>query len=180
MDNPTGALVASVVKGSPAEKAGVEVGDVITEYNGAVIERSQQLPIMVARTKVEEEVPLKILRGKKQIPLTITVGELKQAEASIPASKKTSLGLTVQNLTPEIARGLDLKPGQGVIITDIAPGGAAATAGLRQGDIILEIDRKPIRGVSDYEKAIAADQDKNLLFLLRRGDTNLFLALTQP
>jgi serine protease Do len=180
MDNPAGALVSSVVKGSPAEKAGVEVGDVITEYNGEVIEHSQQLPIIVARTKVDEQVPLKVMRGKKLVPLTVTVGELKQAETSIPASKETNLGLTVQNLTPEIARGLDLQLGQGVIITDIDPGGPAAAAGLRQGDVILEIDKKPIRGVSDYEQAIAAEQGKNLLFLLRRGDTNLFLALTQP
>ena len=180
MDNPTGALVGSVVEGSPAEKAGVEVGDVIKEYNGEVIEHSHQLPILVARTKVDEQVPLKVLRAKKLVTLTIRVGELKQSETSIPASKQTGLGLTVHDLTPDIARGLDLQPGQGVIVTGIAPGGVAAEAGLRQGDVILEIDKKPIRGVADYERAIAADQDKNLLVLLRRGDTNLFIALTRP
>jgi serine protease Do len=76
-----------------------------------------------------------------------------------------------------MARNLGLEENQGVVITAVDPSGPGAAAGFRRGDVILEIDRKPIRGLSEYEKAIAGAKDKNLLFLVRRGDANIFLAL---
>jgi serine protease Do len=172
-----GALVSTVADGSPAEKAGIKVGDVIVEYNGKPIQHSSELPILVARTDVGKNVPLKILRGKDEVTLSVTVGELKEEEVVVSGSKKNDFGLTVQPLPPEIARSLGLEESRGVIITAVDPGGPAAAAGFRRGDVILEIDRKPIRSLSDYEKAIAAAKDKNLLFLVRRGDANIFLAL---
>ena len=177
MDKPDGALVATVAEGSPAEKGGIKVGDVIVEYNGKPIRHSSELPILVARTEVGKTVPLKVFRGKDEVRLSVTVEELKEEEIVASASKKTELGLTVQKLPPEIARSLGLEETQGVLITAVDPGGPAAAAGFRRGDVILEIDRKPIRGLSDYEKAIAEPKDKNLLFLIRRGEANIFLAL---
>jgi serine protease Do len=177
MDKPTGALVSTVADGSPAEKAGIKVGDVIIEYSGKPIQHSSQLPIWVARTDVGKSVPLKVLRGKDEVRLSVTIGELEEDEIVASTSKKDDLGLTVQRLPPEIARSLGLEGIQGVLITAVDPGGPGAAAGFRRGDVILEIDRKPIRGLSDYEKAIAEAKDKNLLFLVRRGDANIFLAL---
>jgi serine protease Do len=177
MDKPTGALVSTVADGSPAEKAGIKVGDIITEYDGKPIQHSSELPILVARTDVGKSVPLKVFRGKDEVRLSVTVGELKEDEVVASASKKSDLGLTVQSLSPEIARSLGLEGTQGVIITAVDPAGAGAAAGFRRGDVILEIDRKPIRDLSDYEKAIVEAKDKNLLFLVRRGDANIFLAL---
>ena len=177
MDKSTGALVSTVVEDSPADKAGIKVGDVIIEYDGKPIQQSSQLPILVARTDVGKSVPLKVFRAKEEMRLSVTVGELKEDEIVASASKKNDLGLTVQGLPPEIARSLGLEDTQGVIVAAVDPGGPGAAAGFRRGDVILEIDRKPIRSLSDYEKAIAEAKDKNLLFLVRRGDANIFLAL---
>jgi serine protease Do len=177
MDKSSGALVSTVAQGSPAEKAGIKVGDVIIEYDGKPIQHSSQLPILVARTDVGKSVPLKVFRAKEEVRLSATVGELKEDEVVASASKKGDLGLTVQRLAPEVARSMGLEDTQGVIISDVDPGGPSAAAGFRRGDVILEIDRKPIRGLPDYEKAIAEAKDKNLLFLVRRGDANIFLAL---
>ncbi len=177
MDKPSGALVSTVAEGSPAEKAGIKVGDVIVEYDGKPIQHSSQLPILVARTDVGKSVRLKVFRAKEEVGLSVTVGELKEDEVVASASKKGNLGLTVQRLAPEIARSMGLEDTQGVIITDVDPGGPGAAAGFRRGDVILEIDRKPIRDLADYEKTIVEAKDKNLLFLVRRGNANIFLAL---
>jgi serine protease Do len=177
MDKSSGALVSNVTEGSPAEKAGIKVGDVIIEYDGKPIQHSSQLPILVARTDVGKSVRLKVFRAKEEVGLSAIVGELKEDEVVASASKKSDLGLTVQRLPPEIARSQGLEGTQGVLIAAVDPGGPAAAAGFRRGDVILEIDRKPIRDLADYEKAIAEAKDKNLLFLVRRGDVNIFLAL---
>lgn len=177
LDKSAGALVSSVADGSPAEKAGIKVGDVIIAYNEEPIKHSSELPILVARTDVGKSVPLKVFRGKDELQLTVTVGELKEDEIVASASKKNDRGLTVQGIPPEVARSLGLKDNQGVIITAVDPAGPGAAAGFRRGDVILEVDRKPIRSLSDYEKAISEAKDKNLLFLVRRGDTTIFLAL---
>jgi serine protease Do len=180
LEKSAGALVSSVTDGSPAEKADIKVGDVIVEYNGNPIKHSSELPILVARTDIGKSVPLKVFRGKEELQLSVTVEELKEDEIVAAASKKNGLGLTVQKLSPEIASSLGLEGNQGVIVTTVDPGGSGAAAGFRRGDVILEIDRKPINSLSDYEKAIAAEaKDNNLLFLVRRGDANIFLALKQ-
>jgi serine protease Do len=126
---------------------------------------------------VGKTVRLKVFRAKEEVLLSATVGELKEDEVVASASKKGDLGLTVQRLAPEIARSMGLEDTQGVIITDVDPGGPGAAAGFRRGDVILEIDRKPIRDLADYQKTIAEAKDKNLLFLVRRGNANIFLAL---
>jgi serine protease Do len=177
MDKSSGALVSTVANGGPAEKAGIKVGDVIVEYDGKPIQHSSEMPILVARTEVGKSVPLKIFRGKEELRLSVTVGELKEDEIVASTMRKNDLGLTVQRLPPEIARSQGLEATQGILITAVDPEGAGAAAGFRRGDIILEIDRKPIRGLSDYEKAIGEAKDKNLLFLVRRGSANIFLAL---
>lgn len=172
-----GALVASVAEGGPAEKAGVKVGDVIVEYDGKPIKDSNQLPIVVARTEVGKKVQLKVLRDKKEIRITVPIAELKDEEIVASTPKREDLGLTVQQLTPQIARSLGLKRVEGVVITSVDPQSPAAEAGLRQGDVILEVNRKPIGSLSDFEKAVGGNKDKNLLFLIRRGESDLFLAL---
>jgi serine protease Do len=172
-----GALVASVAEGGPAAKAGIQVGDVIVQYDGKEIKDSNQLPIMVARTQVGKSVQVRVLRDKKEIAISVPVGELKDEEIVASTPKREDLGLTVQQLTPQMARSLGLKEAEGVVITSVEPQSPAAEAGLRQGDVILEMNRKPVRSLSDFQKAIEGDKDKNVLFLVRRGENNLFLAL---
>lgn len=132
----------------------------------------------MARTDVGETTKLTLWRDKKQISATVKIGELKDQAVVAAAPKKSSLGLTVQDLTPQIAEGLGLKRAEGVVVTSVQPGSPAASAGIRRGDVILELNRKSVSKVDDFQNMLKqAKPETNLLFLLRRGDTNLFLAL---
>jgi serine protease Do len=92
--------------------------------------------------------------------------------------EKGELGLTVQKMTPELAESLNLDKAQGVVITSVEPGSAADEAGLQKGDVIVEVDRKPVRDVGDFRKALAnVKKDQRILFLVRREGNSLFLAL---
>ena len=181
VDNSRGALVASIAKDGPAERAGVKVGDVIVEFDGKEIKDSNDLPILVARTPVDRKARLKVVRDKKEVVLTVTIGELKEEEIVASGKERGELGLTVQRLTPQIAESLGLERVEGLVITAVEPGSAGDEAGLRRGDVIVEIDRKPVRNLADYRKAIeGARKGKGILFLVRRGETTLFLALKPP
>ena len=178
MDKAKGALVADVTKGGPAETAGIKVGDVITEFDGKEIRDSNELPIIVARTAVDKKVRVKVVRDKKEIALTIPVGEMKEEEVVASTGEKGELGLTVQQVTPQIAESLGLERADGVVITAVESGSPADDAGLRRGDIIMEVDRKPVRKVADFRKAVGeVKKGKGVLFLVRRGESTLFLAL---
>ena len=181
MEKGYGALVANVSKDGPADKAGVKVGDVITEFDGKEIKDSGDLPIIVARTPVDKKVKMKVLRDKKETVLNVAVGELKDEEVVAAVPEKGELGLTVQRLTPQMAESLGLEKSEGVVVTAVEPSSAADEAGIRRGDIILEVDRKAVRNMDDYKKAIAgARKGRGVLFLVRRGDSTLFLALKPP
>jgi serine protease Do len=178
MDRGRGALVANVSKDGPAEKAGVKVGDVIIEFDGKEIRDSGDLPIIVARTPVDRKVRMKVLRDKKELQLTVSVGELKDEEVVASAPEKGELGMTVQRLTPQIAESLGLERAEGVVVSAVDPGSAADEAGIRRGDVILEVDRKPIRNIDEYKKSLAGiRKGKGVLLLVRRGESTLFLAL---
>jgi serine protease Do len=178
MDKGRGALVANVSKDGPAEKAGVKVGDVIIEFDGKEIKDSGDLPIIVARTPVDRKVRMKVLRDKKELQLTVSVGELKDEEVVASAPEKGELGMTVQRLTPQIAESLGLEKTEGVVVSAVDPGSAADEAGIRRGDVILEVDRKTIRTIDEYKKAVAGiRKGKGVLLLVRRGESTLFLAL---
>ncbi|MBI2986937.1 MAG: DegQ family serine endoprotease, partial [Deltaproteobacteria bacterium] len=178
VDRARGALVANVSRDGPAEQAGVKVGDVIVEFDGKEIKESNDLPIIVARTPVDKKVKLKVLRDKKEMTLTVAVGELKDEAVVASAKEKGELGLTVQRVTPQIAESLGLDRAEGVVITAVEPGSSGDEAGLRRGDIVLEIDRKPVRSLAEYRRAIGEGRKgKGILFLVRRGDNTLFLAL---
>lgn len=178
MDKSQGALVANVSKDGPADKSGVKVGDVIVEFDGKEIKDSGDLPIIVARTPVDKNVKMKVLRDKKDVTLNVAVGELKDEEVVASAPEKGEMGLSVQRLTPQIAESLGLEKTDGIVVSAVEPGSAADEAGIRRGDVIVEIDRKPIRNLEEYKKSIATvRKGKGVLFLVRRGESTLFLAL---
>jgi serine protease Do len=177
MERGHGALVANVSKDGPAEKAGVKVGDVIVEFDGKEVKDSGDLPMVVARTPVDKKVRMKVLRDKQEITLNVAVGELKEEEVVASAPEKGELGMTVQKVTPQLAENLGLEKSDGVVVTAVEPGSAADEAGIRRGDVILEVDRRPIRGVDEYRKAVTGRKGRGILFLVRRGENTLFLAL---
>jgi serine protease Do len=181
LSEPRGALVADVVKDGPAEAAGIKQGDVIVEYDGKPIADSADLPLLVARTPVGRTVVVKVIRDKKEQTFNVKIAELKEEEVAQGGGGTTSegLGLTVQTLTPDIADNLGLDRNlKGVVVTDVDPNGPAGDAGMRRGDVILEVNRTPVKDVDAYRKALrASGKGKSVLFLVRRGDNTIFLAV---
>jgi serine protease Do len=172
-----GALVADVVKGSPAEKAGIRTGDIIIEFDRKQIKDSTDLPPVVARVTPGNTVQLKVMREGKQVSLPITVGELKDNEI-VASSQESDLGLTVQPVTPDIAQTLGLERAEGLVVSSVKPGSAAEEAGLRSGDVITQVNRRPVKNLAEYNREIARNEKgKSVLFLVRRGQSSLFLAL---
>jgi serine protease Do len=178
-DDATGALVSEVMPDGPAAAAGLQQGDVIVEYDGEAVEESADLPRLVARTAVGKRVGVTVLRGERRREFTVEIGELQDEAATVPTATGEGLGMSVQTLTAEIAENLGLDRGlNGVVVTAVDPDGPAAEAGIRRGDVLLEVNRRPIRNARQYEKALrGAGKDKSILFLVRRGDSTIFLAL---
>ncbi len=181
LERPRGALVSSVGADSPAEDAGIKAGDVIIEFDDKKIEDSDDLPLVVARTPVGKHVQVKVIRDQEQMSLSISVGELKEEEAIASAEERKNFGLTVQNVTPQAAERLGLDRAEGVVVSSVAPRSVADEAGLRRDDVILEIDRKAIKNLSDFQKATSnIKKDQVVLVLVDRGETTRFLTLRVP
>jgi len=175
-----GTLVSQVAPNSPAEKAGIEQGDIIIQFDGKEVSDSKELPRIVASTPVGKSVTVKIARGGKVTDRQVKLGEMEEkAEVAKTPSTHKRLGIAVQNLTPEIAKGLGLKKETGVVVTQVEPGSPASDAGIQTGDVIREVNRKPVKDVEDFVQKIekAKDQDNVLLFV-QRGQNSLFAAVT--
>jgi len=181
MERAHGALVANVSQGGPAERAGVEVGDVIVDFDGTAVRESNDLPRIVARTPVGKSVRVDVLRNGRTRTVAVKIGELKDDEVLASARNEGDFGLTVQALTPQLADRLGFERAEGVVVTAVEPGSPASEAGMRRSDVIVEIDRKPIRKLSDFRDALKnIKKGKGVLFLVRREETTLFLALKSP
>ena len=180
LDKNKGALVAEVFKASPAEKAGIEQGDIILQFNGKDIAESKELPRMMAATPVGDTVALKVLRNGKTITCQVNAGEMQEKEVASLDTPRESLGLTVQNITPDIAQELGLEKAGGVVVANVEPGSPASEAGIQPGDVIQGVNQKPVRNVDDFVAKIEnAGKQENVLLLIKRGNNNLYAALTQ-
>ncbi len=178
MDRERGALVADVMSDTPAEKAGIERGDVIVEFNGRRIEEMNDLPRAVATTPPNAEVPVKLLRKGQEKVVQVKVAELKEERVATGGTLEEGLGMTVQELTPEIARNLGVSESKGVIVTNVEDGTPAEEAGLRRGDVILEVNQKKVENLRDYRAALArVGSTESMLLLVRRGSNVLYVAL---
>ena len=177
LDEPRGALVASVAKDSPSEKAGVKAGDIILEFNGERIQEMKQLPIIVARTEVGKKVNVKIWRDKKEIVKSITLGRLETSEDFKVAEKETSpkeienkeLKITVRQITKEDIKTRNL-PNQtsGLVITKIEKESPIINS-VEVNSIILEVQKKKIRNASDLEqitKQVLKSNQKTILLVI--------------
>lgn len=180
----TGALIGDVLKGGPAEKAGIQRGDVIVAFDGKPIDNIATLRKVVAATDVDKKVSVKLIREGKEQTLEVNVGEQeagKQASAgstgdAAESAKKS--GITVQELTADIAKQLGYENVKGVIISDVESGSAASEAGLRRGDLIQEINRQPVTSLAEYNKVMAAINEKDgFLLLIRRGENTSYVVV---
>jgi serine protease Do len=176
-----GALVADVTKGGPAEKAGIRSGDVVVSFDGKNVESEHDLPQIVASTTPGKKVEVIVIRDGKEVKVPVSITEMEpEAERKRAGGPDLSkgLGLTVQNITPGIARHLNLENPKGVLVASVENGSPADDAGFREGDVIRAINRMAVKDSRDFEKKIAkVKEEKTVLFLVERGEGRIFLAV---
>jgi len=174
-----GALVADVTPSGPADKAGIKRGDVIVSFDGKVIKQMKDLPYIVGTTPVNKTVLVEVIRKGQKKDFQIKLGELKEGKESKEAvQEKPYLGMTVEELTPQLAQNLGISETSGLVVVQVKNNTPAAEAGLKQGDIILEIDQITVKKLEQFNKKIQ-DYKKgdNILFLIKRGGSTLYLTL---
>jgi serine protease Do len=192
LDKARGALVASITPGGPAESAGIEAGDIILEFNGTKIDEMKRLPRVVAETKIETDVPVTVLRKGEERKLTVKIGELEKAEENGLLDSQTQLtrkgteleelGIALSELTGDLRNeySVDETIENGILITDVNPASDAATRGLIEGDVIVEINQTAVNTVADVKKAVAdakAQKRTTVLLLVNRSSDVRFVAI---
>jgi serine protease Do len=185
MSEPKGALVAEVNPGSPAAKAGIQRGDIIIDFNGHPIHEMNELPRLVAETAPGTKSELKVLREGKEKALSLTIVELtdeRQAQDKEEGgAEKAPLGLEVQNLDQNLARQFRLRDNKGVVVIQVEPGSPAADAGLRSGDLIMEVGGEVVTTVKEYREAAAKLKKEAVArFLVKRQGRTLYLTVEVP
>ncbi|MBW2038021.1 MAG: DegQ family serine endoprotease [Deltaproteobacteria bacterium] len=169
LKEPRGALISEVIPDTPAEKGGLKKADVVLEYDGKEVKDRYQFTKMVGRTPIGKKVKIVVLRKGKHKTLSLTIGELK--EKQVAATKPEEIdrwGLKVQDVTPELAAHLGLPDDEGVVITEVEPGSPTQEAGLRGGDVIIEVEHHRIRDLGEYRKYIGRYKKKRTLLLTVR------------
>ncbi len=177
-----GALVSKVIEDGPAAKAGIEKMDVIREFDGHPVESYDDLPRIVASTPVNKKVEIEVVRDGKRVRLSPQIALLDEPEvqmtsaAAAPQSGASAFGMSVQDLTGDLAQQLGLEDTKGVVVTQVDPDGPANEAGIRRGDVILEVGRHEVNDAKALQKALEKS-DKRALLLVRRGDNQLYMTV---
>jgi serine protease Do len=185
LETEQGALVSQVEPGGPAAQAGIERGDVIVRFGGVPIERTRDLPRAVAAAEPGSDVKVELLREGKRIEKTVAVAELEDEPAPAPAARSapsgdlgsTAFGFDIQDVPDELRGALEFERG-GALVTRVYPGGPAARAGLRPGDVIEEVDREPVLSGLDAEEKLRAADDKALI-AARRAAGSFFAVVSR-
>jgi serine protease Do len=192
----TGVTVSSVVPGSPADQAGLKVGDTITMVDGKKVMKGSELVADIASRKPGTKVQLDFVRNGKKQNTTVTIADRSKLFASRlnedeegndqSTPKQDKFGITVRNLTPEMADKLDMPSGKGVIVQDVKPGSFAEDINLGRGDVILEVNKQPVNSEQDFARVEAGlKSGQDVVFLVRprgssRQDGTIFVAGTLP
>jgi len=184
MKKPQGALVGKILPKSPAEAAGLQIGDIIEQFNGKDIESSAALPPMVGTTKIGETARLKVLRQGRSIEVPIKIGmlpdeepEMAKGEEPSSGDKVSRLNLAVANPTAEQREQLEMPKTGGVLVMRVKPG-PAAEAGLRKGDVILRIQDQTVRDAKHFADIVnGLPKGKTVALLVQRRGGTQFLAL---
>jgi len=182
LKNTEGALVSRVDPKGPAQAAGIERGDVIVRFDGKPVSTMEDLPRLVAAAPPGSTAELVVVRSGAEKALQVELGKLDEGEQVAAAEGEPgeqtgpeAFGMRVQPLTPELAEQLSIEEAEGVVVSAVEPGSSADEAGLRRGDVILEVDQQPVPSIAAFQKATQG-RDKALL-LVRRADATIFVAL---
>ena len=176
-----GALIGDVTADGPAQKSGLQKGDIVLQLNGKPVEDANQLRMNISMMRPGTTVNLKVFRNGADREFTVTLGELPTEEAAVEKgsgdSKSELSGISVQDVDARTARQLGVPSNAaGVVVTGINPSSAAADSDLRRGDVIQEVNHKPIRNTADFEAAMRNSKDQTLLLVNRQGNT-LYVAV---
>ncbi len=175
-----GALVGDVFTESPAGQAGLKRGDIIRTYKGITVKDPTHLRTLVAETSPDSAVPLAVLRNGKMINLSVSIAEMPKDTASLTNESPESVSgnHALSGLSVESVKSGQTRDGHGVVITQIAPNSPAERAGLQPGDVILELNRSPVRSVQDFEQLVKRlDAQASALVLIQRGKGTIFLTI---
>ena len=178
-----GALVADVVPNSPASRAGMQAGDVLTRFDGKAVDSSSALPVLVSLTESGHEVPVEVWRNGRKETSTIRVEARPSENAAHAKTERSSggFGLALQALTPEVRQQLGVEAQSGALVADVAPGSAAARAGLRPGDVVVEAQGKPVQSPTELANLLEKLASGQVVRLkVQRGDVKSFIALAKP
>jgi serine protease Do len=183
-----GVLVGDVTPKGPGDQAGIKRGDVILSFGGKKVENATQLRLMIADTAPKTAVKVSLLRQGKTLDVSVSLAERPKTPQEQPPEQEQpegqtseKLGLSLQELTPEIAAQLGFEKEKGALVSDVASGSPAEDAGLQRGDLIKEINRAPVRSVREFEKSIKEFKGGDVAALLvRRGSTTLFAGIKIP
>lgn len=179
LDEEKGALVSDVVAGGPADKAGIERGDVIVAVDGQEIKEMKELPFLIASIPVGKTVAVDVIRKGESKSLQVTIGELEEeGEKPVVSKAGPRLGMVVDDISPELARRFGLEDTAGVIVIEVQNNTPAAEAGLQPGDVILEIDQAAVKGLDDFKvKLDSYKAGDTILMLTKRKSGTLYLTL---
>jgi Do/DeqQ family serine protease len=179
-----GAIVTSVQAGTPAEKVGIKRGDIITAFNNQPVADSNNLRNLVASTAPGAEVTLTLFRDNKEQNVKLALAELPERarqgddETAGEGTGSGKFGLTLQPLTPDVASRLGLTANEkGLVVTKVDPAGSAADSGIRQGDLIQEVNRRPVNTLADFGAAVQLSGARPALVLLKRGGGEIYVTL---
>ena len=176
LERPEGALVAEVVKGSPADKAGLKQGDIILQYNNTPVKTIGSFRNEISMIKPGTMIKLKVNRNGKILTIPVTLGSHTDEIGGSGFIQK--LGMEVEPLTPDLSQKLGYSQNEeGVVITKIKPGSAAAMAGMRPGFLILAINHKKVTNVEEFNKALEETKNNRILILVKQGNVTRFYSL---
>ena len=177
----TGALVAGVEDGSPAARAGLRAGDIITHYDAQKVTTSGDLPKLVAATAVGRQVPITVVREGKTVALNVTVAQMDepgQAAVAQAEEQKGPLGLSVETVTPSVARDLKLSEPRGVVVREVRSGSPAEHAGIRAGDVITEVNHKAVADAVQMKQVLETHaKGAPVVVKITRDGTSLYVAM---
>jgi len=182
LEETQGILIAQVTEDSPAQKAGLRQGDVIVSYRGQPVKDVGSFRNQVSLTPPGSQERLIIIRDGKKKTISVTIGTLTEdklvTEGSGPTQNVEELGLTVQTLTDELADMFNVKAGQGVVVTAVAPGSIAAQTGIETGMVITQINREPVKNAEEFKQAVNASRaERRILLLVQKGDMRQYIVL---